>query len=91
MTDYNKLAEIACQEFADIVAQAETRPEKLRVHLVDGSYVDAWLSRRLPDRFAYHWERRHIDGRVYRYDNRPHAELRHMEGYPKHFHNGVAV
>lgn len=49
MTEYNRLVEIACQEFPDIVVQAETRPEKLRVHLIDGSYVDAWLSRRLPD------------------------------------------
>lgn len=91
MSDYGKLAEIARQEFADIVVQAEIRPEKLRVHLVDGSYVDVWLSRRLPERFAYHWERRHIDGKVYRYDNRPHHELSHMKGYPRHFHDGRAV
>lgn len=29
-----------------------------------------------------------IDGKIYRYDNRPHEEFKHMKSYPKHFHNG---
>nr|QNO51019.1 hypothetical protein EDLMLJLI_00012 [Methanosarcinales archaeon ANME-1 ERB6] len=29
-----------------------------------------------------------IDGSVYRYDNRPHENLKHMKSYPKHFHDG---
>jgi hypothetical protein len=47
-----------------------------------------WFSHKIAGRFAYHWERRRIDGKVYRYDNRPHEEFKHMKGYPRHFHNG---
>jgi hypothetical protein len=40
------------------------------MHLVDGSYLDVWFSRKFPGRYAYHWERRHVDGSIYRHDNR---------------------
>ena len=52
------------------------------------SYPDIWLSMKIKGRFAYHWERRRVNGRVYRYDNRHHEELKHMRGFPKHFHDG---
>jgi len=61
---------------------------KLRLHVSDGSYIDIWFSRKIPGRYAYHWERRHIDGSIYRHDNRPHARLKNMETFPKHFHDG---
>lgn len=61
---------------------------KLRLHISDGSYVDIWFSRRIPGRYAYHWERRHIDRSIYRHDNRPHTRLSDMKTFPKHFHNG---
>lgn len=60
---------------------------KIRVHVVNGSYLDVWLSRKMLGRYAYHWERRHIDGSIYRYDNRPHERLRLMKTYPRHFHD----
>jgi hypothetical protein len=56
---------------------------KLGLHISDGSYVDAWFSRRIPGRYAYHWERRHIDGSIYRHDNRPNARLEDMKTFPK--------
>lgn len=61
---------------------------KLRIHLTDGSFIDIWFSRTIPGRYAYHWERRHVDGTIYRQDNRPHEGLRHLQTYPKHVHNG---
>jgi hypothetical protein len=61
---------------------------KLRLHLSDGSYIDVWFSRSIPGRYAYHWERRHVDGSIYRHDNRPHASLTDMKTFPKHFHDG---
>ena len=67
---------------------AEQRDEKLRLHLVDGSFVDVWFSKSIPGRWAYHWKRRHIDGTLYRHDNRPHERYRHLRTYPKHFHMG---
>ncbi len=67
---------------------AESFHGKLRLHVSDGSYVDIWFSRRIPGRYAYHWERRHVDGSIYRHDNRPHASLTDMKTFPKHFHDG---
>lgn len=54
----------------------------------DRSYIDIWLSRKISGRYAYHWERRHVNGSIYRHDNRPHARLKNMETFPRHFHNG---
>jgi len=85
---YRELATIAEAEFSDVILQVDQRAEKLRLHLIDGSYVDIWYSVRLEGRFAYHWERRMINGSVYRYDNRPHEQLKGMKSYPKHFHDG---
>jgi len=83
------LAKLAEEGFPDIVVSTEMLYGKLRLHLSDGSHIDVWLSRRLPGRYAYHWERRHIDGTIYRHDNRPHVHLRDMRTYPRHFHNGT--
>lgn len=85
---YEELIEIVEVEFADLVLHCRVVTGKLRIYMIDGSYMDVWFSRKLKQRFAYHWERRSVDGTVYRYDNRPHESLRYMKGYPKHFHNG---
>ena len=81
-----KLAEIAEREFSDIVEFTEVT-HKLRIYIVDGSFVDVWFSERL-NRYAYHWERRHIDGKIFRHDNIPHVKWRYVKTFPKHFHNG---
>ena len=81
-----RLAEIAEVEFPDIVEFTEIT-HKLRIFVIDGSFVDVWLSERL-NRYAYHWERRHIDGKIFRHDNIPHAKWRHVKTFPKHFHDG---
>lgn len=85
---YDELAEIADEEFFDVILHSQIIAGKLRLHIVDGSYLDIWFSRKIKGRFAYHWERRMIDGSVYRYDNRPHEKLRYMKSLPKHFHDG---
>ena len=79
---------LATGEFPDIVVFVENFYGKLRLHVSDGSYIDIWFSRKILGRYAYHWERRHIDGSIYRHDNRPHAHLKNMKTFPKHFHNG---
>lgn len=83
--DIRHIAEI---EFADIVVDAALLREKLRLFLRDGSFVDIWLSKRLADRFGFHWERRHLDGAMYRYDNFPDIAWVDITTYPRHFHNG---
>ena len=85
---YLRLARLVEGEFADIVEQVEVGRDRLRLHVVDGSFIDVWFSRRLPCKYAFHWERRHIDGTVYRWDNAAHRRIEGLETFPHHFHEG---
>lgn len=91
-TDVEKLREIAEVEFADIVKEAiSPDANELRIILRDGSFVDLWFSLKLPDRYSYHWERRAIDGTIYRHDNAPHQRWQTIETFPRHFHDGSEI
>lgn len=88
---YDELIRLAEMEFGDIVARTETIGRragvalKMRVHLVDATIVDVWLSPDL-NRYAYHWEQRAVRGLLHRHDNAPdHPDI---PTFPKHFHNG---
>ncbi len=59
---------------------------KLRVLFRDGSFLDIYWDSR--GRYSLHYERRHIDGRVYRHDNAPHEKHRHVKTWPRHYHKG---
>ena len=83
---YEELSTIALTEFADIVEATRMVENKLRIFLVDGSYIDVWFSIRRPGVFAYHWERRGLNGTIYRYDNIPDRRARGLPTFPKHFH-----
>jgi hypothetical protein len=89
MVDVERLREIAEVEFADIVAEAAI-PEanELRVLLTDGSFVDVWFSLKLHGRYSFHWERRAIEGKIYRHDNAPHRRWQSVATFPRHFHDG---
>ena len=84
-----RLRGIAEVEFADIVAEV-LAPDvnELRIILVDGSFVDVWFSLKLVGRYSFHWERRAMDGRVYRHDNAPHKRWQAVSTFPRHFHDG---
>lgn len=43
---------------------------------------------KLKGRYSYHWERKAIDGTIYRHDNAPHKRWQGVETFPKHFHEG---
>jgi len=86
---YNKLAQIAISEFAQIVETTRSIDGKLRILLVDKSFIDIWLSVKKKGTYAYHWERRSVDGRIYRYNNLPDKKAKSLQTYPKHFHNAV--
>ena len=75
-------------EYADLSTDSIIFRGKLRVFAKDGSFVDVWFSLKVPDRFSYHWERRHFDGTMYRHDNFPDINWQRISTYPKHFHNG---
>lgn len=89
LVDTERLSEIAEIEFSDIVVEA-VRPDvnELRIMLSDGSFVDVWYSLKLSGRYSYHWERRAIDGTIYRHDNAPHRRWQVVETFPRHFHDG---
>jgi hypothetical protein len=81
-----KLADIAEIEYADVVIGCEIVEGKLRIYIVDESFLDVWFSRQLEGRYAYHWERRHVDERIYRWDNAKHEVWSGVKTFPHHFH-----
>ncbi len=90
LTTYQTLANLALSEFNDVITRTQfiggtlINPNKLRLVITDGSFIDIWLS--LDGDYAYHWERRRQTGEVYRWDNAPHHP--HISTFPDHFHNG---
>ena len=87
---YQRQLEEAKQKFGDSVIEGEIRyteskePLKLRLSIVDGSIVDVFYSSR--GKYSYHWDRRIINGTIYRHDNAPHKRWREIKTFPKHFH-----
>jgi len=86
--DVRRLKEIGEIEFGDIVEDVVvTDINELRIILIDGSFVDIWHSLKLQGRYSYHWERRHLDGSIYRHNNAPHMRWQDVKTFPKHFHS----
>ena len=90
---YKKLINQSLTEYPDIVEDAQIHhtpsgtPTKIRIYITDGSYLDIWLSS--SGKYSYHWEQRHINGKLYRHDNAPHPKWSHIKTYPKHYHSGI--
>jgi len=84
---YRRLSQLALSDFADIVEATKIVEGKLRILLMDGSFIDVWLSLKKKGVYAYHWERRAIDGTIYRHNNLPDKAARRLKTFPKHFHN----
>jgi len=45
-----RLRELAASLYPEIVVDAEIVHGKLRIYLIDESFIDIWISRRLPNR-----------------------------------------
>jgi hypothetical protein len=88
MTSIKDIKRIAEVEFSDIVKNTHQVGYKLRIVLVDDSFIDIFLSQRLPDKFGFHWECMDKAGALYRYDNFPDKNWRSVATFPHHFHNG---
>lgn len=84
--DLLNLLRIALSEFSDLVVHGEIVNAKLRLFIKDGSYIDFWWSEIQEGRFAHHWDRRMVDGSIFRHDNSPHTRWRSIGTFPKHFH-----
>ena len=88
IVDTRKLKEIAEIEFNDIVEDVIlTDINELRIILIDGSFIDVWFFLKLKGRYSYHWERKFIDGSIYRHDNAPHKMWKTIKTFSKHFHD----
>jgi hypothetical protein len=89
---YITLINLSTTEYPDIVEDAQIHhtpsgiPTKIRIYITDGSYLDIWLSS--SGKYSYHWEQRHINGRLFRHDNAPHPNWSHVKTFPKHYHEG---
>jgi len=83
--DIKRVAEI---EFSDIVKTTSQSDFKLRVILINNSFVDVYLSQKLPDRFGFHWECMDESKTFYRYDNFPDKNWQSVASFPYHFHSG---
>ncbi|BDZ71409.1 toxin-antitoxin system TumE family protein [Methanobacterium petrolearium] len=87
---YLSLVEIAENEFGDIVVfnrllgGKTSNPNKLRLYIKDGTFLDIWLSKE--GDYSYHWEQRSKRGLINRWDNAP--DHKHLETFPHHFHAG---
>lgn len=88
LVDIETLKGIAESDFADIVENVDTELNRMRVYLSDDSFLDVWYSLENEGRYSYHWERRHLDGTLYRHNNAPHKRWNHVTTFPKHFHAG---
>jgi hypothetical protein len=89
VVDLGKLKRIVDIEYSDIIRDSDIYHDKLRVFIRDGSIADIWFSKKIPGRFSYHWERRQIDGKIYRHDSFPDPQWSGLSTFPKHFHNGT--
>jgi len=89
MPGIEDLKRIAKVEFAGIVKSIQTMGFKIRIILIDNSFIDVTMSRTMPDKFGFHWECMDQDGSIYRYDNFHDQNWKLVETFPYHFHNGT--
>jgi hypothetical protein len=85
LKDLRRIAEV---EFADIVKSTMLIDYKMRVILKDNSFLDVYLSRKLTDKFGFHWECMDSARTFFRYDNFPDRRYQNLTTYPFHFHAG---
>ena len=88
MTHIEKIKRIAEIEFADIVKSAYMVDFKLRIVLINNSFIDIHLSKKLRNKFGFHWECMDANSTIYRYDNFPDKKWQSIATFPYHFHNG---
>lgn len=90
---YRQLKEIAVKEYSDIVEDTEIifshagSARKLRIKLIDNTFVDIWYS--LEGDYSFHWEQKSVRNTIYRHDNAPHLKWSNIKTFPKHCHDGI--
>ena len=61
IADLQRIAQI---QFPDIVQTTFLIDHKLRIMMVDQGFIDVHLSRKLTDKFSFHWETRGEEGAI---------------------------
>lgn len=90
---YKRLKHIASDEYQEIIEEVEitfshyNRARKLRIKLIDGTFIDIWYS--LEGYYSFHWEQSMIRNTIYRHDNAPHKKWSYLKTFPRHCHNGT--
>ncbi len=90
---YNRLKIIADAEFSEIVEYSELilshsgRTRKLRIHIVDTTFVDVWYC--IEGGYSFHWEQKPLRNVIFRHDNAPHSKWSYVKTFPKHCHDGT--
>lgn len=90
---YKELRSIALSEYGEIIEDAEIifsysgRPRKLRITLVDSTFIDVWYS--LDGGYSFHWEQAPLRNSIYRHDNAPHKRWSYVGTFPRHCHDGA--
>lgn len=88
MANLEEIKRIAEVQFSDIVNTTFMIGQKLRIVLINNSYIDTYISKKNLDRFGFHWECMDEKKIIYRYDNYPDKNWQFIETFPYHFHNG---
>jgi|LGVF01.1.fsa_nt_gb hypothetical protein len=91
---YKRIKRNAKLRFSDILKSAELiqgtagRIRKLRLYLIDNTFVDIWYSS--DSSYSYHWEQRNVRNAIYRHDNAPHKKWRSVSTFPQRLLTPVA-
>ena len=76
------IAQCAEEQFSDILREAPIiYSDKVRLILVDGSYMD--IRYPVDSKYSFHWQR---EDEIIRIDTAPHH--RQISTYPRHMHSG---
>ena len=92
---YKKIQKNVELKFSDILQSTELirgtagRIRKLRLYLIDKTFVDIWYS--TDGSYSFHWEQRSIRNTIYRHDNAPHRKWQNVSTFPKHCHDGTQL
>ena len=78
---YLAFLKIASDEFSEIVVDAELHADRVRLILIDGSWIDVRYP--VKDKFSFHWQR---GDEIYRIDTAPHHKG--IRTFPRHIHFG---
>ncbi|MCR4288939.1 MAG: DUF6516 family protein [Candidatus Scalindua sp.] len=89
---YKQLENVANNEYGDIIENVEIirshagRARKLRIELIDSTYIDIFYS--AEKNYSFHWEQKNVRNSIYRHDNAPHKKWSNIKTFPKHCHDG---